>query len=77
MIATCEACERRMDGAECIDDGRAWRWGDEPDHEFPPLLPCRDCGVKVGGFHHEGCCVATCRTCNDQRLGCECGGRAN
>ena len=75
-IATCRACGLPMDGRGCPEN-RASRWGDEPDLEFRLTSPCHDCCVLPGGWHHEGCCVATCRTCGDQLLSCECGERAN
>ena len=75
-VATCPACDAPMDGRSCAESG-AWRWGDEPDLPARLTSPCRDCGVWPGGWHHAGCCVTTCRTCGDQYLGCECGGRAN
>lgn len=57
-------------------DGR-WRYGAEPTWKAMALDPperCRDCGVNLGGEHHEHCCIALCATCNGQRIGggCSC-----
>jgi hypothetical protein len=62
---TCELCgEVMLTGRSCVP-GRSLVYGrGEPD-ERPT---CRDCGVKPGGYHHVGCCVAVCATCGRQSL---------
>ena len=44
---------------------RYGRWPRSP-------VPCGDCGVSPGGFHHLGCDVAECPACGRQLLSCDC-----
>jgi hypothetical protein len=53
-----------------IERGADWARG-----EWPPR--CRDCGIGPDGYHHRGCCVAWCATCNGQRLCCPCDAAAD
>ena len=33
---------------------------------------CHDCGVRPGGFHHQGCDVERCPRCAGQLFCCDC-----
>jgi hypothetical protein len=37
-----------------------------------PPERCRDCGVKLGGYHHPQCCIERCPRCGVQNLTCHC-----
>jgi hypothetical protein len=37
-----------------------------------PPERCRDCGVKLGGYHHPECCIERCPRCHGQQLCCGC-----
>jgi hypothetical protein len=45
---------------------RSSAWLADPDAR------CHDCGVLVGGFHHEFCDYEECPRCHGQRLSCDC-----
>lgn len=47
----------------------AW-WTELP--EPPPEPECHDCGVAVGGFHHEGCDMERCPHDGGQAMGDGC-----
>ncbi len=62
------SCKRDRDlpgqipyGSETID----WTFED-------PSSTCDDCGVKIGGFHHELCDIEECPKCHGQLLTCGC-----
>jgi len=76
-MARCGLCKREMLTAQSCDEQsgaipygseRAWR-----QFEIEPGARCRDCGVRIGGYHHEFCVVEECPTCGCQALGgCAC-----
>ena len=35
-------------------------------------MPCGDCGVAVGAFHHLGCDMQECPRCSRQMMCCGC-----
>jgi len=37
-----------------------------------PEDTCRDCGVRIGGYHHRGCDTEECPKCHLQLIGCDC-----
>lgn len=36
-------------------------------------VPCHDCGVDPGGWHHLGCDAESCPLCRAQLISCNCG----
>jgi hypothetical protein len=82
--AECESCNQRMEpGTGCtmahisIDGQQRARipfGSEELDFAHPPIeLPCHDCNVMVGQFHHRNCDLEQCPACAGQLLSCECG----
>lgn len=73
---TCWYCAKPLAaGDSCTVPDNAYDYGDEPHWEVDDLEPlerCADCGVRLGGRHHDGCDKAVCRVCYDQNLGCDC-----
>lgn len=52
--------------------------GDEEYQRMPytRAASCPDCGVKTGGFHHQGCSQELCMHCNSTLNSCPCEGQA-
>lgn len=82
-MAVCEDCGREMTKAtSCIFvgmiiEGKVFDrifFGAEPGHpaNTPTDLPCHDCGVHVGGYHHFGCDWERCPRCGGQMISCGC-----
>lgn len=80
----CEICKKDMITSNgCSVDtisingkiyGRV-KFGDEYEglkEEKPEELRCRDCGVKIGEYHHWKCGIEKCPVCNEQLIGCNC-----
>lgn len=75
--AICGVCGQKM-----IDFGNctAHTEIEYPDGEKLPaipyeeheILPCHDCGVAPGKYHHPGCDMARCPRCGGQLIFCEC-----
>lgn len=42
----------------------------------PGGVPCHDCGVLEGGFHHFGCDWERCPRCRGQLISCGCADEA-
>jgi hypothetical protein len=63
---------------EATINGRAYprvRYGDGdiPGLPFDQYREtCRDCGVKLGQYHVENCCVERCPKCGGQAIACMC-----
>ena len=82
-MAVCEDCgNETTTGTSCTFDGFVIEgrvfdrifYGAEPlSIGTPPSLPCHDCGVRVGGYHHFGCDWEICPRCGGQLLSCGCG----
>lgn len=81
-MCICDVCGQEMnDAVTCLPDRvtigertvdrvtyRPYR---KPRPGQPPV-PCGDCGVQPGGFHHPGCDMETCGNCGGQRFSCGC-----
>ena len=50
----------------------AIRYGSEGGFPTGRIEPCHDCGVEIGGLHHQFCDVEQCPKCGGQLLGCPC-----
>jgi hypothetical protein len=82
MKPTCRVCLEPLGVSVSCDAQRrrgVTRYGADMDAEWyrddvVPGLParCHDCAVAIGAVHHQGCCVAWCTACDDQRLCCPC-----
>lgn len=83
-MSNCEICKKEIfksDGCS-IDtvsiDGKIYdriKFGYECENlieEKPEDFRCRDCGVKVGEYHHWNCGIEKCPACKNQLIGCEC-----
>ncbi len=84
-MVICERCNLEMnDVASCIPEpiihgaqeyvplpfGAETRFGRKP----ATAARCHDCGVAIGGLHHEECDVEECPYCHGQRFSCDCRG---
>jgi len=78
LMARCSLCKRDMSmrprsceaqpGAITYGSERRWQ-----RHEVEPPECCRDCGVRIGRYHHQFCAIEECPTCGCQALGgCAC-----
>lgn len=71
--AACPACSRDVrTAASCDERPGAIVYGGEP-HAAQIGLPgrCPECGVNVGGFHHQGCDWELCPRCGTQLISCQ------
>lgn len=83
-MAICPFCEHEMLTGESCDHvtiiiaGQHYepvRYGRErfwQEASIQPPAYCDDCGVAIGGIHHEGCDMEECPLCHGQLLFCEC-----
>lgn len=82
-MAICPSCEQEMlEASSCSVEalhtagvavplpryGQEIRYGRWPRRQ----VPCGDCFVQPGGYHHLGCDVAECPSCGGQLLSCDC-----
>jgi hypothetical protein len=68
-------CGQPVHAAGCTANRSTYRYGSEPGVAELGLMPpptCRDCGVHLGHYHHQRCCLAACRRCDQQQLMCAC-----
>jgi hypothetical protein len=69
-------CGLPVHAAGCAANLGCYRDGSEPTWSVLGLTPqqvsCRDCGVSLGQRHHDRCCLAICRHCDQQQLTCAC-----
>lgn len=80
----CEICKKDMITSHgcSVDtisiDGKIYgrvKFGDEYENlkdEKTEEHRCRDCGVKIGEYHHWKCGIEKCPVCNEQLIGCNC-----
>lgn len=69
-IATSCAFSRLILGGESLD--RVF-YGAEPGERAAFRgIPCHDCGVRLGGYHHFGCDWERCPRCGGQLIFCGC-----
>ena len=71
-MAVCLTCNREMLSApSCRTRFGAVRYGTETglpdDHDDR----CGDCGVALGGVHHQYCDQEECGVCHEQLIACE------
>ena len=81
-MCICDVCGKEMNEAEScvpdpvvIGDRVVQRIAYVPYRQPRPgqaPVPCGDCGVQPGGFHHPGCDMEDCGNCGRQRLACGC-----
>lgn len=76
MKATCVFCKQKMEegngctiAKETMGDGRIL---DRLPYRGETGPFCGDCNAGVGQFHHSGCDLERCASCNLQALGCDC-----
>ena len=82
-MAVCDRCNCEMNEADsCISESIAFGseeyapipFGQETRFRRQPAADerCHDCGVVVGGVHHEGCDMEECPRCHGQLFSCDC-----
>jgi hypothetical protein len=72
---TWTCCGLSVHAPGCTANLGSYRYGSEPTWSAAGLRqvsPCRDCGAHLGHHHHDRCCLAFCRRCNQQQLTCSC-----
>jgi hypothetical protein len=76
--AKCAACKQHMlvaDGCTIcllvLKDGRRVKPRKYEGGWDSGTGRCRDCGAKVGHYHHPGCDLERCPVCGQQALCCE------
>jgi hypothetical protein len=69
-------CGLPVHAAGCTTNTDSYRYGSEPTWQqlglTPQQMSCRDCGAHLGQHHHDRCCLAICRRCEQQQLCCGC-----
>lgn len=81
MNVVCKFCKKEMNvGQSCIEEpiqlnGRKFKqikYGDEKNYLGGKKLPCNDCRVSKGQYHHVGCNNEECPICGNQLISCDC-----
>lgn len=70
----CEFCNREMrEALSCIAVVVKCETGEQlAPVAWDDTVPCHDCGVQPGGFHHPGCDMERCPKCSRQLISCGC-----